>query len=1008
VTPERWVRVQELFAAALELPPAARLAFVVEASGEDLELKRDVETLLDSHEAATEGFLKSPSVDQSEAPHQALEPKSRLGPYEILGRLGSGGMGEVYRARDRKLDRDVAIKVLPAHLSANPAALTRFEREAKAVAALSHPNILSIFDFGTQGGTAYAVTELLEGETLRSKVEPGALAPRQAVDYALQIARGLAAAHERGVVHRDLKPENVFVSKDGHVKILDFGLAKREEKVAPGEETTAPTVSGETEPGTVLGTVGYMSPEQVRAIPADSRSDLFSFGAILFEMLSGKRAFRRDSAGDTMAAILRDDPPPLPSDIPESLDRVVRHCLEKDRDNRFQSARDVIFALGEPASAAPSAPLPLPTPSPRPPRRSRRTPIAVAVALLALGAATLFLVRSRKPAESPTAVSPAPTKTRVVVLPFANLGTADDAYVAAGLTEELIGRLANVRNLSVISRATAIGYDRQGKTAPQIGADLNVEYVLEGTVRPERVGGKTDRVRIAAELIKVADDTPIFSERYSRPIADIFAIQSDLADKSVKAMGVELVAREKTALDAAFTNDSEAYDLYLKGLQFVHAGQTHRNLEAAARHFQAAVERDPRFAQALNQLVRAELFSYFMFYDRSPAILERAKGAVDQLQALGPDLPDTHIARAFYHYWGRSEYPRAIEEFRKALALQPSNTDAISGTGMVLARMGRWKEAVPLDASWVALDPQSSQAWGRSGQTFILLGRYDDADAAFRKASQFNPKFNIPWALRVRGAILKNGDAQTARAIAAEAWGVAGLQDDSARLTYETFQALLCGGDFAGALRHLERDPRDHNTPFFAYPVELVRAQTHALSGDSDSAKRSFEEARKKLEKSVTESPDDSRFQSALGIALAGLGHTEEALAAATKGVEMMPESRDAWRALFRSYDLALVEAMLGRTDSAIDRLDDVLSKCGEFSAPLLRVDPRWAPLKTNPKFQQLLDFWTSTPSGRRPRASPHDGRTLEKTFDPGSRQGAGDPGSRISCAGWAGQCSLS
>jgi len=214
----------------------------------------------------------------------------RLGPYEIVAPLGAGGMGEVYRARDTKLDRDVAIKVLPESLASDREALARFEREAKAVAALSHPNILAIFDFGTHEGTAFAVTELLDGETLRGKLSAGPISGREAVDYALQVARGLSAAHERGIVHRDLKPENLFVTKDGHLKILDFGLAKRVESVAPGEETSAPTGSGHTEPGTVMGTLGYMSPEQVRGVPVDHRSDIFSFGAILYELLSGRRA----------------------------------------------------------------------------------------------------------------------------------------------------------------------------------------------------------------------------------------------------------------------------------------------------------------------------------------------------------------------------------------------------------------------------------------------------------------------------------------------------------------------------------------------------------------------------------------------------------------------------------------------------------------------------------------------------------------------------------------------
>src|ERR1700675_150705 len=279
-----------------------------------------------------------------------LSAGDKLGPYQILVPLGAGGMGEVYRARDTKLDRDVAIKVLPASVAADPDTLARFEREAKAVAALSHPNILAIHDFGTHEGMAYAVTELLEGETLRGKRDSGPIAQKQAVDYALQVAKGLSAAHEKGIVHRDLKPENLFVSRDGHVKILDFGLAKRVEAVAPGKETSAPTDSGHTEPGTVMGTAGYMSPEQVKGFPVDHRSDIFSFGTILYELVSGKKAFQRDTNAETMAAIMRDEPPELSEsgrNISPALDHIVKHCLEKDRDHRFQSARDIAFALSE-------------------------------------------------------------------------------------------------------------------------------------------------------------------------------------------------------------------------------------------------------------------------------------------------------------------------------------------------------------------------------------------------------------------------------------------------------------------------------------------------------------------------------------------------------------------------------------------------------------------------------------------------------------------------------------
>ncbi|HVQ54053.1 MAG TPA: protein kinase [Thermoanaerobaculia bacterium] len=273
---------------------------------------------------------------------------TRLGAYEILAPLGAGGMGEVYRARDTKLDRDVAVKVLPQAVAGDPDTLARFEREAKAVAALSHPNILSIFDFGAHDGVAYAVMELLEGETLRSKLAGGAIAPRKAVEYALQIAHGLAAAHERGIVHRDLKPENVFVSRDGRVRILDFGLAKRVDAVAADAPTSAPTGSHHTAPGTVMGTVSYMSPEQVKGLAVDHRSDVFSFGAVLYEMLSGERAFKRDTAPETLTAILREEPAELSGAnrrVDPALDGLVRHCLEKSPEERFQSARDLAYAL---------------------------------------------------------------------------------------------------------------------------------------------------------------------------------------------------------------------------------------------------------------------------------------------------------------------------------------------------------------------------------------------------------------------------------------------------------------------------------------------------------------------------------------------------------------------------------------------------------------------------------------------------------------------------------------
>ena len=317
-----------------------------------------------------------------------LQPGSRLGPYEILSPLGAGGMGEVYRAKDPRLGRDVAIKVLPSSFSSDPDRLKRFEQEARAAGVLNHPNITAVHDLGTHDGAPYVVQELLEGETLRAELAGGRFSPRRAIECAIQIAQGLAAAHEKGIVHRDLKPENVFVTKDGRVKILDFGLAKLTETAASSNATNLPTA---TEPGVVMGTIGYMSPEQVKGKPADARSDIFALGAILYEMLSGQRAFRGDSAGETMAAILKEDPPDLSvtnQNVSPGLERIVRHCLEKNPERRFQSASDIAFdleALSVPGASGarvePSMSLP------------RRTPLLLAAAAVAIALAGLFAGR---------------------------------------------------------------------------------------------------------------------------------------------------------------------------------------------------------------------------------------------------------------------------------------------------------------------------------------------------------------------------------------------------------------------------------------------------------------------------------------------------------------------------------------------------------------------------------------------------------------------------------------
>jgi Tol biopolymer transport system component len=435
---------------------------------------------------------------------------AKLGPYEVIGTLGAGGMGEVYRARDARLSRDVAVKVLPAAFSRDPERLRRFEQEARATAALNHPNILAIFDIGTHEESLYVVTELLEGETLRQRIQSGAVPPRKATDYALQIARGLAAAHDQGITHRDLKPENVFLTKDGRIKILDFGLAKlTPEKTTGGADT--PTIALQTEPGLVLGTVGYMSPEQVRGKPADPRSDIFSLGAILYEMVSGKRAFQGDTAADTMSAILKAEPPPLTEtqpNIPPGLARIVEHCLEKDTANRFQSARDVAFAL-EAFSGSSSTLSVMPQSSASSKRRTLSLLTAVSAALLV---AVVAFVAARMTA--PAATQPAfhqLTFPRGYIQAARFAPDGETIIYSAAWTGKPI-ELFSTRPEGAESRALGLpdsdllGVSSAGELAVRLTPRFTGAYSISGTLARTMLSGGTPRP--LENDIEFADWTP--------------------------------------------------------------------------------------------------------------------------------------------------------------------------------------------------------------------------------------------------------------------------------------------------------------------------------------------------------------------------------------------------------------------------------------------------------------------------------------------------------------------
>jgi serine/threonine protein kinase len=450
-----------------------------------------------------------------------LASGTQLGRYQILSLIGQGGMGEVYRAKDSRLGRDVAVKILSGHLI-DPQSMRRFEHEAKAVAALAHPNILVLYDVGEHEGTHYAITELLEGETLRDRLSRGPLAWRQAVELGAAIAEGLSAAHSKGIIHRDIKPGNIFLTSDGRVKILDFGLARWQPQPAEQDRTVT-----ETEAGKVMGTVGYMSPEQVRGEQAGAPSDIFSLGVVLYEMVAGRRPFSGNTAPETMSAVLTADPPAIADSVkpaPAELERVIQRCLAKSPAQRFHSAHDLAFALKGLISRDHAVPAP-----------SRRFLAGVAVAVLAIlaAAAILFYWRDH-------------TSTRIdslAVLPFVNASTTPDGdYLSDGITESLIGSLSQLPNLKVMSRSAVFRYKGKETDPRTVGRELGVRSVLTG-----RVTQRADNLSVSAELVKVEDNTALWGEQYNSKLMDALAVQNDIAHQIVEKLKLRASAANRSS-----------------------------------------------------------------------------------------------------------------------------------------------------------------------------------------------------------------------------------------------------------------------------------------------------------------------------------------------------------------------------------------------------------------------------------------------------------------------------
>jgi serine/threonine protein kinase/tetratricopeptide (TPR) repeat protein len=640
-----------------------------------------------------------------------LSVGARLGPYEILAPLGAGGMGEVYRARDPRLNREVAIKVLPERLASDPQALARFESEAKAVAALSHPNILAIHDFGNDRGVAYAVTELLEGETLRGRLGSSAMPWRRAVETGIAIADGLSAAHSKGIIHRDLKLENIFLTEDGRVKILDFGLA-RGTGTSAAEKTEAPTL---TEGGVILGTVGYMSPEQVRGTPADARSDIFSLGCVLYEMVAGRRAFSRETSAQTMAAILEAQPAELATtgkQVPAGLENVIAHCLEKNPRERFHSAHDLALALRATLSGAAA------------PKRFPLRRVAASLAVIALAAAVYWFAGRARPIDS------------LAVLPFVNVGADPNTeYLSDGITENLINSLSQIPKLRVLPRSRVFRYKGHETDTEKIGRDLNVRAVLTG-----RVVQRGDSLNIQTELVDVAADSQLWGRQYNRKFSEIIPVQEEIAKEVSEKLRLRPTGEEQKRLTKLYTENPEAHQLYLKGRYYWNR-RTGETLQKAAEYFQQAIGKDPGYALAWAGL--ADCYALYGFYGARPPreAIPRAKEAATRALAIDDRLAEPHAALGYVktHYdW---DWPGAEREFQRAIELNPSYATAHQWYSIHLQETGRLDEAVAEAKRAQDADPLSLMVSSVAGRTFYFARLYDQSIQQLRKTLEMDPNF---------------------------------------------------------------------------------------------------------------------------------------------------------------------------------------------------------------------------------------------------------------------------
>jgi serine/threonine-protein kinase len=854
----------------------------------------------------------------------------RIGDFEIVSIIGRGGMGVVYRARDTKLDRTVAIKSIPPELAGSSTARMRFRREAKLLASLNHPNIAVIHEIIEEEESGYLVLEYVPGETLAERVAREPLELDEALSIGQQIAEAVSAAHKKGIVHRDLKPRNIKITPEGRVKVLDFGLAKISISEGKDIEATA------THLGRVIGTPAYMSPEQARGKETDQRTDIWSFGCIMYQMLSGNLPFEGETATDTLARIIEREPDwqTLPKQIPSNIRTLLKRCLEKDTDRRLVDISDVVIEISETLR---TLQLTLPV-------RLRSMAITVGTTIIIiLSAVGAWFVLGEK-------------DIGVVVLPFETMKSVEDEEFTDGITSDITDLLAKIHKLSVISYRSAIQYKQTDKTTREIADDLRVDYILEGTVKYEHPLDANSLVSITSRLINISKNIQVWSKTYDRTRNEVSKIPFDVVRQVAQATDIKLSPVEQQALAYMPTYNTEAYYCYVRGNSYFSLPfQNEENLKSAVEWYEEATNLDDTFALAHAKLSVAYSGMYHFRDDRSEERLATAWKASEKALELDPELSEAHWARGVYYYWGRSDYVRALDELQIAQKSQPNNSELLAMIGYIQRRQGKYQQALVNIKRASELNPLDSRLAVELGHTFRDVRKYPEAKSYYERAISLAPDDYYPYYCKAGLYLVWNGSTQEARTALETIPEYINLADKQSIVNL-WFRLDVLEGNYQGALARLPLT--SPSTDALDYPVALRYAQVYGFIGNQELEKEFYEKLRSILESKVKEYPNSCGFHCLLGIAYAGLGRRKEAIQGGRYGVKLVPYNMNSLAHFNATKDLATIYMMVGDYDEAIDKIKYLLKIPGALSIPLLKIDPLWDPLREHPRFQKLLESY--------------------------------------------------